>query len=409
MYEMLTGAQAFEGESAFQIALNKLRDAPTSPSMRSPGVPPRWDRTILRCLEKEPEDRFADVESIPAVLSGSRRMPRRRSRRSAIRRPGVWAAAAALVVVIGLRRRCSRSGWPPWRRGADQPPSVIVRTSVAVLGFENIAGDPNTVWISTALSEFLTTELGAGGAVRTVPGESVARARTELGIDRVTTLGPETLGKLRDLLATDLVVLGSYAVFGDGEGAEIRLDSRVQDILADEIIILDPISGSPDDLAGIAIGAASEIRRRFGLDVIAESAASGAFPTDPAAARLYAEGVSRLRSLIPRGPASKLERAAALAPESPMVWFDLADAWNQLGYQSKALEAAGRSKELSGDLGRELRLQIEGRHQLFDGRMNEAVDTYRSLWLVYPTISSTASCSLAPRLRRNCLVRRSRR
>jgi eukaryotic-like serine/threonine-protein kinase len=383
MYEMLTGAQAFEGASEFQIALNKLREAPTSPSMRSPGVPPRWDRTILRCLEKAPEDRFSDVESIPLVLAGQRRMPRRRFRGLA-KRPAGWAAAAmVLLAVVGATAVFTR-GWPPWTAPDERRAPVALRQSVAVLGFENLTEDPSTEWISTALGDFLTTELGAGGEVRTIPSESVAHARAELGIDRVTTLGSEKLGQLRDLLAADLVVLGSYAVLGEGSATTIRLDARVQDIGAEETIILQGVTGTRNDLPALAIAAAAEIRNRFGLDVTAESTVSGAFPQTPEAARLYAEGVVKLRSFDPSGARVKLAQATVIEPDSPLIWIELANAWRNLGYGNRAMEAATRSKDLSEGLGRELRLRIEGQYQVLAGRMDEAVDTFRSLWLVYP-------------------------
>ncbi len=383
MYEMLTGVQAFEGESAFQIALSKLRDAPTTPSMRGANIPPRWDRTILRCLEKEVGDRFARVEDIPAVLAGRRRLPFLHHRRL-VRRRLFWAAALAVLVIgIGVAVVAVR-GWPPWRIVSNSQSPVVVRQSVAVLGFENTTKAPNAAWISTALSDFLTTELGAGGAIRAVPSESVAHARSELGIDEVTTLGPETLARLRDLLATDLVVLGSYTVLGEGPEAEIRLDSRVQDVNAEEILILQPVTGTRTDLASIAIGAAAEIRGRFGLDVVEDSAATEAYPSDPGAARLYAEGVVRLRSFDPEGARDLLEEAAVAEPDSPLIWIELAKSWTQLGYGVNAIRAARRSTELSEGLGRELRLRIEGEYQVLAGRMDEAVDTFRSLWLVYP-------------------------
>ncbi len=383
MYEMLTGASAFEGESAFQIALNKLRDAPTSPSMRSSAIPPRWDRTILRCLEKEVEDRFARVDDIPAVLAGRRRLPRRSLRRLATR-PWFWPAAVAVLVIGVGAAAVAVKGWPPWQILSGSRSPVVVRQSVAVLGFENTTEDPDAEWISTVLSDFLTTELGAGGAIRAVPSESVALARSELGIDHVTTLGTETLGRLKDLLATDLVVLGSYAVLGEGAEAVIRLDSRVQDVKSGETLILQPVTGTRGDLASIAIGAAAEIRNRFGLDVVADSATIDAFPSDPEAARLYAEGVVRLRSFDPAGARDLLVKAAAVEPSSPLIWIELADAWTRLGYGNNAIDAARKAKDLSEGLGQELTLRIEGEYQVLASRMDEAVETFRSLWLVYP-------------------------
>ena len=385
MYEMLTGAQAFEGESAFQIALSKLRDQPTHPSARSPGVhiPPRWEKTILRCLEKNPEDRFPEVGLIPPVLAGEQTMPRRTWRRLASTR-GVRATAAVVGLIIALGLAAAIGGWRPWAGGAGPAGGVEIRRSVAVLGFENTTGNPDVEWVSTALGDFLTTELGIGGGVRAVPSESVARARAELGIDQVTTLAPETLGRLRDLLATDLVVLGSYAVLGDGPDATIRLDSRVQDVFAGDVVILPPVTGTSAGLAAIARGTASAIRVRFGLDAVAESAASEAFPTDPDAARLYAEGVSHLRSFDPAGARDLLQEAAQTEPDSPLIWIELANAWTELGYGSEALDAARRATELSRDLERELRLRTAGQYQLLAGRWDEAIDTFRSLWLVYP-------------------------
>jgi tetratricopeptide (TPR) repeat protein len=182
----------------------------------------------------------------------------------------------------------------------------------------------------------------------------------------------------------DLVVLGSYAVFGSGDEATIRLDTRVQDVAADEIIILQSVTGTLNDLGNIAIGAAGEIRRRFGLDVTAESVASGAFPKDAEAGRLYAEGVVRLRSFDAAGARDRLERAAVVEPESAVIWLELANAWTELGYGVKALDAAKHAMELSEGLGRELMLLIEGQYMLLDAKHNEAVDAFRSLWLIYP-------------------------
>ena len=383
MYEMLTGVRAFEGDSAFQVALSKLQEAPTSPSKRRPGVPPRWDRTILRCLEKAPEDRFSEVAEIPAVLAGTRALPRRRWRRIAANR---WlrAAAATGLVAIALAGAFAIGGWRPWGGGSGLPGDRAIRRSVAVLGFENVTGDPDAAWISTGLAEMLTTELSAGGAVRAVPGESVSQARAELGLGQVTTLGSDTANRLSEMLTTDLLVLGSYALSQDGEEVTIRLDSRVQDVARDEIIVLPPVTGPRNDLVAVVRRAAAEIRGRLGLDVVAESVTSEAFPSDPEAARLYAEGVARLRSFDPAGARDLLQRAARSEPESPLIWVELSNAWTELGDGIQAHAAAERAMELADGLDRELGLRTEGQYQLLAGRHDEAVDTFRSLWLVYP-------------------------
>ena len=52
---------------------------------------------------------------------------------------------------------------------------------MAVLGFQNLSHQPSAEWLSTALTEMLSTELAAGGRLRTVPGELVSRVKARAG------------------------------------------------------------------------------------------------------------------------------------------------------------------------------------------------------------------------------------
>ena len=71
-----------------------------------------------------------------------------------------------------------------WQATVRQGPGVTqsAAPSVAVLGFKNLAGRPDTAWISTALSEMLAGELGAGEKLRMVPSETTARAKSDLSL-----------------------------------------------------------------------------------------------------------------------------------------------------------------------------------------------------------------------------------
>ena len=86
--------------------------------------------------------------------------------------------------------------------------SLNVRPSVAVLGFQNLSNQPSAEWLSTALTEMLSTELAAGGRLRTVPGELVSRVKVEMALPNLQTLTKPTLGRLRDNLSADYVVVG---------------------------------------------------------------------------------------------------------------------------------------------------------------------------------------------------------
>src|SRR6266700_2798165 len=86
------------------------------------------------------------------------------------------------------------------------------RRSVAVLGFRNLSGDSQEAWLSTALSDWLTTELSAGEQLRTLPAERIARMKAELSLPDPDSLGRESLARIHKNLGMDLVVVGSYAM-----------------------------------------------------------------------------------------------------------------------------------------------------------------------------------------------------
>jgi serine/threonine-protein kinase len=58
LYELLTGAVPFTGESPVEIAMKHLSQTPEPPSHLRPEVPHDLDLTVLRALAKEPADRY---------------------------------------------------------------------------------------------------------------------------------------------------------------------------------------------------------------------------------------------------------------------------------------------------------------------------------------------------------------
>jgi eukaryotic-like serine/threonine-protein kinase len=68
LYKLLTGTVPFPGETVTQVCIAVVNDAPCPPSSLNPALDPRLDDLILRCLEKDPEQRFADVSELAAAL-----------------------------------------------------------------------------------------------------------------------------------------------------------------------------------------------------------------------------------------------------------------------------------------------------------------------------------------------------
>jgi serine/threonine protein kinase len=68
LYEMFTGSQAFQADTAVAVALKQMRETPRSPHEIEPSIPVGIERVILKCLEKEPARRFQSVAELAAAL-----------------------------------------------------------------------------------------------------------------------------------------------------------------------------------------------------------------------------------------------------------------------------------------------------------------------------------------------------
>ena len=67
-YEMLTGHTPFEGESIMTVMKGHLMDAPTPITVKRADLPKNLADTIMRMLEKKPEDRFPDLTEFVKAL-----------------------------------------------------------------------------------------------------------------------------------------------------------------------------------------------------------------------------------------------------------------------------------------------------------------------------------------------------
>lgn len=68
LYEMVTGAPAFGGETPIAIALKQIRELPRRPSEIVAALPAGTDAIILKCLRKDPSKRFQSVDELDAAL-----------------------------------------------------------------------------------------------------------------------------------------------------------------------------------------------------------------------------------------------------------------------------------------------------------------------------------------------------
>jgi serine/threonine-protein kinase len=72
LYELLTGAVPFEGETAVAIAFKQVSAEPRPPSELNPALPAPLDAIVLRALAKDPAQRYADAGELITALEHER-------------------------------------------------------------------------------------------------------------------------------------------------------------------------------------------------------------------------------------------------------------------------------------------------------------------------------------------------
>jgi serine/threonine-protein kinase len=226
LYEMVTGARPFRGESSWTETLKRLSADAPPPITMMPDLDPRWNRTIMRCLQRSPSARFASAQEVSDSLQ--------RSTRYSLRdvRPWVLVAGACSILalaaaLVGLRHRIWAPAIPPQKH-------------VAVIPFTLAGSNPADQATAYSLSESLTGNLARLQAsesslwvvswkeARSQKPEDMGRAASALGVNLLVT-GELERSPEKILLRTEIKDASSLK----------RLRSQVIEIPAAEVVTLE--------------------------------------------------------------------------------------------------------------------------------------------------------------------------
>jgi len=134
LYEMATGRRPFEGRSQASLIAAILKETPQPVSSLAPLSPPALDRTVMRCLEKNPDDRWQTARDLLLELKwvgeGSRAgVPAPVASRRKTRERFAWGLAAlGVLAAIGLGAvAVARAPRPP------EPVQFFIPTPASIL------------------------------------------------------------------------------------------------------------------------------------------------------------------------------------------------------------------------------------------------------------------------------------
>jgi len=204
-----------------------------------------------------------------------------------------------------------------------------------------------------------------------------------LNLTQGPTYSTETLQRIRKLVDTDFVVFGSYLLMPD---KKLRVDLRLQEAAGGNTHVMSD-GGTESDIFELVSRVGNGLRRQLGVAEASESDAQvvrRSLPSNPEAARLYAEGLVKLRAFDALAARGLLERAIQLDPDHSLAHSGLSTAWSLLGYDERARQEAKKAFEFSANLSREDKLSVEARYRLNTKEFGKAVDIYRALLSFFP-------------------------
>ncbi|MFN8572598.1 MAG: serine/threonine-protein kinase [Gemmatimonadaceae bacterium] len=152
LYRAITGRLPFEGDDWYEIARQHVEEAPPPPRKINPAISPEFERLLLRCMAKHPDDRPLTGEELADELTAildQRRTGTVRSRTmavspshadtiispvDAVRSPKVPVRVFAIsVLAVAALGAAAVPLLGRWREGADTPPPIGRDTGVVVM------------------------------------------------------------------------------------------------------------------------------------------------------------------------------------------------------------------------------------------------------------------------------------
>ena len=273
LYEMLTGTWPFRGKTTIDVRHAVLHD-PAAPiaELRSSAIPPRLQKIVDRALEKEPKDRFQNMEDfrnelrqvlqeLDSGLAGFQNVTHEP--------PKHLSGANPVSRAVRWLRSITRTDSPtsaPSRQTIDETPQTTVadrdKKTLAILPFRNLSNDPGRSFYEFSLADAVITELARVRSLVVRPSSVIAKYQGqlidprevghELNVNAVLTAGFIHSGETFRVTAQLLNVASGDILWSDRIDTAASDIITLQDTIAQRIVEGLRLELSPAEQVGIA-------------------------------------------------------------------------------------------------------------------------------------------------------------
>lgn len=293
LYEMLTGTWPFRGKTTIDVRHAVLHDPPRPiPELRGSAIPQRLQQIVDRALEKEPKDRFQnmddfrnelrqvlqEVDAGAAVYQGVAPEPPRHlaGANNPVSRAVRWLKSitrSETPTTSPNLNTPSKIHETPFTTVADQE-----KKSLAILCFRNLANDPSASFYEFSLADAVITELARVRSLLVRPSSVIARYQ---GQQR----DPREIGE--ELNVSAVLTAGFMHA-----GEKFRVTAQLIDVASGELLWSDRIDTAASDIIVLQDTIAQRIVEglRVELSPAEQSGISKAATQNPAAYEQYLRG-----------------------------------------------------------------------------------------------------------------------
>jgi len=380
LYEMVTGALPFRGESSGVIFKTILDGTPTPAVRLNPVVPNELERIINKCLEKDRNLRYQHASDIRTDLQRLKRDTESRTRAvpeaTSVFRSGriPWFAGVSVAIVAAIL-----ASYFSLRR----PTKLTEKDNIVLADFANSTGDP--VFDDT-LKTALSVSLNQSPFLNVLSDSKVAATLKLMTRPATTKLTPDIVRELCQRTGSKAYIAGSIASLG----SEYVLGLQAVDCQSGDPLAQLQVTAAAKEKVLDAVGeAASKLRRQLGesLATVQKFDLPMSEATTSSLEALKAYSLGR-KAANEQGTVAALpynQRAIQLDPNFAMGYWALGGRYFTLGELERARNYQTKAFELREHASEREKLQITADYyQNVSGELDKAAQAYQEWMDSYP-------------------------
>ncbi|MFC2167295.1 protein kinase, partial [Acidobacteriota bacterium] len=360
LYEMLTDRVPFEGDTPLTVGVKQKTETPKDPKDFNERIPGDLNQLILKCLEKEKENRYqspdelrSDLEKLEQGLPTTDRViPKKKTLTSkevtvTFKKRWAWIAVPLVIILAAILAFLLLT------KGKERP--LQSPHKIIVLPFKNL-GQAENENFAVGISDGIRMRLSKLHNLKVIASDTAASYKDT----------QKTSRQIRNETKADYILSGTVSrIVKEGEISKVRIRPELKQSLDDSVEWADEIDQEIQDLFSAESEISEQVSRQLGLILQPkEIQAIEVRPTEnPEAWQSYLHGQNYWRNrLFERDlqlAIQMFERAVVLDPE-----FALANCYlsmchslmSHLGYdmsderKSMAKAAVDRVRELQPEL-----------------------------------------------------------